>query len=71
MNYFAYIESPLQAFNLMEYTGFANIEIDILIINKKNPCFKEKLSSDIICDQKHQNKKKLLTLILNLEREMS
>lgn len=35
MNYFAYIESPLQAFNLMEYTGFANIEIDILIINKK------------------------------------
>ena len=41
MKYLAYIESPLQAFNLMEYAGFHKIEIDIVIINKKTSVSKK------------------------------
>jgi len=36
LKYLAYIESPLQAFNLMEYIDKYNLELDILIINKKS-----------------------------------
>lgn len=36
MKYLAYIESPLQAFNLMEYAGRYQIIIDTVIINKKS-----------------------------------
>lgn len=35
MKYLAYIESPLQAFNLLEYAEVNKITIDILIVNKK------------------------------------
>ena len=33
--YIAYIESPLQAFNLIEFLDEKNITLEILIINKK------------------------------------
>ncbi|MEQ0228529.1 hypothetical protein ABLV17_12170 [Klebsiella sp. CN_Kp091] len=36
MKYLAYIESPLQAFNLMEYVNNNDITVDLLVINKKS-----------------------------------
>ncbi|VFS26173.1 Uncharacterised protein [Serratia liquefaciens] len=34
--YIAYIESPLQAFNLIEYLDAKNIVLDLLIVNKRS-----------------------------------
>lgn len=36
MKYLGYVESPLQAFNLMEYVDFYNIDIDVLVVNSKS-----------------------------------
>lgn len=36
MKFVAYIESPLQAFNLLEYLSYENISLDILIVNKNS-----------------------------------
>ncbi len=36
MKFIAYIESPLQAFNLMEYIFYKNISLDILVVNKNS-----------------------------------